>query len=168
LVNLRPFDATYGHSHSNRMVRPDYVATGLLSPANDDRELSPCPTASTMRRFLRFQTELRSPRTGRRLGLFRAIGELESVASWARWNEELLRESLRWFNHNLKVPRRNSHDLRSVFWFRHDASECLNQIWTLVAVLRDEGIWVDLYTCRRPGHIVYRDEHQVAAIPGRR
>jgi len=121
-----------------------------------------------MPRFVRFQTVLQSPDSGCRLGLFRASETLIERYDLPEYADELLRDSLRWFNSNLDVPRLRSQKGRPIFWFRADADECLAQIWNMVAIFNEEGLFVEQRTTRRPGHIVYRDEHQVAAIPGKR
>ena len=121
-----------------------------------------------MQRFIRFQTELRSPLTGRPLGLFRAVDTFYQRYEVPEYATELLDDSLRWFNANLSVPRLGAHRGRPIFWFRTEAEDCLAQIWNMVAVFNEEGLYVEHRTTLRPGHIVYRDEHQIAAIPGKR
>lgn len=121
-----------------------------------------------MQRFIRFQTDLRSPHNGRRLGLFYASTTLQEQYELPDYADEWLRESLRWFNVNLKVPRLPSRQGRPVFWFRTEAEDCLEQIWNLVAIFNAEGLYVEQLTTLRPGHIVYRDDQQIAAIPGKR
>jgi hypothetical protein len=121
-----------------------------------------------MHRFIRFQTELRSPHTGRRLGVFYASTALQERYELPEYTGELLEDSLRWFNYHLKVPRLASRRGRPIFWFRTEAEECLARIWNLVAIFNEEGLYVEHRTTLRPGHIVYRDEYQIAAIPGKR
>lgn len=121
-----------------------------------------------MTRFVRFQTELRSPHTGCRLGLFYASTTLLERYEVPEYAGDLLRESLDWFNYHLTVPRLPSRKGRPIFWFRSEARKCLEQIWNMVAIFNEEGLYVEQRTTLRPGHIVYRDEHQIAAIPGKR
>lgn len=121
-----------------------------------------------MPRFIRFQTELRSPHHGCRLGLFYASTALQERYELPEHTDELLEDTLSWFNHNLKAPRLPSREGRPLFWFRTEAEECLQRIWNLVAIFNEEGLHVEQVTTLRPGQIVYRDEHQIAAIPGKR
>ena len=58
-----------------------------------------------MQRFVRFQTELRSPHNGCRLGLFYATTVLRRSYGLPDYADDLLEESLAWFNKNLRVPR---------------------------------------------------------------
>ncbi len=120
-----------------------------------------------MSRFIRFQTGLRSPENGCRLGVFRAAETLVARYDLPEYADELLRDSLRWFNSNLDVPRLRAQAGRPIFWIRSDAEDCLAQIWNMMAIFNEEGLFVEQRTTRRPGHIVYRDENQIAAIPGR-
>jgi hypothetical protein len=121
-----------------------------------------------MHRFVRFQTELRSPHKGCQLGLFYATTVLRSCYCLPDYADELLQESLVWFDENLTVPRLCGQERRSIFWFDSDAVECLSQIWQMIAIFNAEGLYVEQRTTSRPGHIVYRDSLQIAAIPGRR
>jgi hypothetical protein len=121
-----------------------------------------------MARFIRFQTELPSHLSGCRLGLFVATGELRKRFDVPSYHDELLQETLDWFNENLRVPRLIWRYGRPIFWFRDDADECLGRIWSMITVFNEEGLYIEHLTTLRPGHIVYRDEHQIAAIPGKR
>src|SRR5262245_11027930 len=116
-----------------------------------------------MQRFVRFQTELRSPDSGSRLGLFCATHALRDNYELPAYADELLQESLESFQYNLTVPRLTEE--RSIFWFRSGATECLERIWEMVAIFNMEGLYVQQRTTLRPGCIVYGDELQVAAIP---
>jgi hypothetical protein len=41
-------------------------------------------------------------------------------------------------------------------------------VWPLIAILRDHEIQVQMIRTTDPGIIVYRDEHQIAAVPNQR
>ena len=121
-----------------------------------------------MRPYIRFESELPLGRNRARLGLFRAAGILEDTVELPDYTRELLRESLDWFNKNLKVPRLGSHRGKSVFWFRTDADDLLDRVWELVSLLNQEGMFVHHRTISRPGQITYSDRFQIAAIPERK
>ncbi len=121
-----------------------------------------------MRRFIRFQTDLPSTCNDSRLGLFHATVALDEQFGLPSYADELLRESLNWFNDNLAAPRLPTRCGRCVFWFRTDAEPLLEHIWPLVALLNQEGLYVHQRTTSRPGMIVYADEYQVAAVPEKR
>src|SRR6476659_8441319 len=121
-----------------------------------------------MRHYIRFETNLPLARNRARLGLFRAAGVLEDELNNSDYTQELLRESLDWFNKNLKVPRLSSYRGKCVFWFRTDADKLLERVWELVALLNQEGLYVHQRTTSRPGQITYSDGFQIAAIPERK
>jgi hypothetical protein len=80
----------------------------------------------------------------------------ESVQSCYRDNRD-------WFNRHLHSPRHV--DPESIFWFRADATDCIDHIREMIELYRVAGHDVLMQATRDPGFIVYRDEHQIAAIP---
>ncbi len=118
-------------------------------------------------RYVRFQTQLRGQETDAPLGVFVAAGQVEDLPEVAEYARALLEEYLWWFNRNLTVPCLNNRGSRSVFWFRSNARDFINRVWDLVAVLQEEGVFVQKLWTNSPGMIVYSDEYQIAAIPHR-
>ena len=121
-----------------------------------------------MNAYIRFQTQLRCGNTGRPAGIFVAAGRVEDRQRLPESTRELLRGLLDWFNLNLEVPRLDDDDWRCLFWFRSESQEVIGRLWELAYVLEDEGVFVSKIRTTDPGMIVYRDEHQVAAVPSRR
>ena len=121
-----------------------------------------------METYLRFETAWRCPRSRRPLGVFYAAGELEDCDDLCPTVAERLKRSLDWFSENLIVPQRRLVMRRSVFWFRGSATDVIERIWELVAILDEEAAFVETRSTRRPGAITYKDEQQIAAIPNRR
>ena len=117
--------------------------------------------------YVRFQTQLRCANTGRPAGLFVAAGRLEDSGRLAQRMRELLHEHLTWFNENLAVPSLGDRGWRCVFWFRSDATQLIGRMWDLVAILNEEGVSVKKRWTTDPGMIVYRDDFQIGAVPGR-
>jgi hypothetical protein len=118
--------------------------------------------------YVRFQTNVRCPLTNRPgAGIFVAAGSIQVSPKVPVANRALLQQMLRWFNRNLKVPRLQEQHWRSIFWFTDRSQEFITRLWTLVTLLEDEGISVRKVWTRQPGQIVYRDFHQIAAIPSR-
>jgi hypothetical protein len=117
--------------------------------------------------YIRFETQRQCAHFKRRLGVFRTAGQVEATdlpEATAEW----LRETLKWFHHNLIIPSGDSVDRRGIFWFRGEARDVIERMWDLVVILHDEGVHVDIRHTKYPGRIVYRDDQQVAAIPDRR
>ncbi|MFY7916503.1 MAG: hypothetical protein ACOVPA_17750, partial [Rubrivivax sp.] len=50
-------------------------------------------------------------------------------------------------------------------WFKDTAAEHIRQMRLLADILERHGIQVDMLRTRRPGYVVYEDDHQVAAEP---
>jgi hypothetical protein len=74
-----------------------------------------------------------------------------------------LDELLVWFEANL--PPHDPRSRRAVFWFRSGAAECIDRAWELVFIVQRAGFKVLVLHTDAPGRVVYRDDHQVAALP---
>jgi hypothetical protein len=115
--------------------------------------------------YLRFQTIHPCPTTRWPLGIFRAANYLRASAEdqvvYGDWVEEIYE----WFNSNLAVPPECELDRRAVFWFLPDARKFVSAAWSLAAAYREAGIGVTIRRTDCPGRVVYRDKHQIAAIP---
>jgi hypothetical protein len=116
-----------------------------------------------MSQFIRFQTTIAGDHAHWPIGIFRAANRLRAVEHelLACWFEE----GYEWFNANLAAPELRDLDLRAVFWFRHDARTHIAEAWSLAAAFREAGLGVSIQRTSTPGRILYRDPHQVAAIP---
>jgi hypothetical protein len=121
-----------------------------------------------MSRYIRFHTSVQEAANSKRLGLFRAFGELESSERLDPNFASALRDTLAWFNAHLRVPSLHHEHHRAQFWFRSEAQDFVRRVWDVVAILRESQVIVELHRSDNPGKIIYRDDHQVAAIPTRR
>ncbi len=118
--------------------------------------------------YIRFQTQLQCSNTGRPAGIFVAAGQVEDDTTLPDITRDYLCETLRWFNQNLTVPKLRGEERRGLFWFRCSSQTIICRLWELKYLLEDEGIVVSKVRTHQPGMIVYRDEHQVAAVPSRK
>jgi|GEM_PF-2484035 len=112
--------------------------------------------------FLRFVVEMPE---GGQIGLFRG-GELiddPEILSDSLLSE--MNDTFRWFNKNLKVPRRLPKT--AACWFRADAQESISKLRTLIEIYREAGHHVWMHASLAPGRIVYQDDLQIAAVPFR-
>lgn len=75
---------------------------------------------------------------------------------------ELLEATYAWFNDNVPVPpfEASGWSRDAVAWFKDDATS-VEQIWHLVALLREHGQNVRMLRSRNPGKLLYEDDHQV-------
>ncbi len=120
-----------------------------------------------MATYIRFQTQLRCGWTGRPAGLFVAVGRVEDSPRLSPSTRELLDEHLAWFNTNLLAPSLGERGWRCLFWYRSESKELIRRMWDLVAILREEGVYVNKRWTNSPGQVLYSDRHQIAAIPQR-
>jgi len=114
--------------------------------------------------YLRFETPFRCAHHGRPLGVFHAVSSFRHRANLPEWADEVLEQTLGWFNSNLPVPKSEELDRRAIFWFSRQ-SEAVREMWQLVSLFREEGVPVRMRRTDMPGRIVYRDDLQIAAIP---
>ncbi len=98
------------------------------------------------------------------MGIFYGYSEFEQNGDLPDWWRAWLQDTIDWFNRHLPVPRVSQLDQSAIFWF-DPHSIFVQEMWQLVALLREEGVFVCLRRTRRPGRIVYRDDYQIAAIP---
>jgi hypothetical protein len=86
----------------------------------------------------------------------------------------LLESIYEWFNDHLPCPpfqenlRTGEWTREAVSWFRPEAKEPIQRMWDIVAILREHGLTVRLFTTKHPGWIVYSDRYQVVAETLRR
>jgi len=82
---------------------------------------------------------------------------------------EVVDSAFDWFNQYLPVPpfqekiATRAWTPRAVCWFISQAREPIYRIWDLIAVIRDQGLGVQIFREDDPGKIVYRDDFQVVA-----
>lgn len=119
--------------------------------------------------FIRFVVQRIDEDSCRRGGLFVALGALaDDLFDHER---ERYRETLGWFDVHLARPRRFARARRShpraiaISWFKPGASDHIERMRSMAAILDAHGMHVDVITSRRPGYIVYEDRHQIAAVP---
>jgi hypothetical protein len=80
-----------------------------------------------------------------------------------------LQGALEWLGDCLEAPDDDVELAeRAIFWFRDSAWGHRRVMWTLARLLEAHGIPVELLISPWPGHIVWSDRDQVAAIPHRR
>jgi hypothetical protein len=120
-------------------------------------DLSALPQRDTYLRFIVHDHEVGWTGVFQGRWMIRHATELPaSVQSCYRTNRE-------WFNRRLHSPRR-VHP-KSIFWFRADATACIDRIREMIEMYRVADHEVLMQATRDPGNIVYQDEHQIAAIP---
>ena len=121
--------------------------------------------------FIRFVIANQDEDSGRRQGLFQAADELRASGQMSHSDEQQLDKVEKWFEKNLSVPERLAlsskprRKAQAISWFRATATEHIARMREFQAVLENYDILVDMLRERRPGYVVYEDEHQVLAYP---
>jgi hypothetical protein len=108
-------------------------------------------------------------------GVFQAAYRLMREGKLYEHEVALVRETLDWFNENLKKPNRFTKSKppyyrkkqRAISWFKSSAKKHLSMMRELVAVLENHEVRVHIVRTTRPGYIVYEDEFQVVSEPFR-
>ena len=117
--------------------------------------------------FLRFIVDNRDSHSGSRLGVIRAADVVLGEGRLEIYEEEILKSAFAWLNKNLPTPTKvmESGKNHAISWFKDSANEPIERMWSIVAVLRENGILVDVVRTSNPGRILYEDEWQVFAAP---
>ena len=114
--------------------------------------------------YVRFVLPATHHQTHRACGLFQVAWAVHRRRR-ARIAPSRLDRHIAWFNEHLIAPHFEVQDSRAVFWFRNDAGESLRRARCLATWLRTRGLRVTTLQTGDPGNIIYRDFHQVAAVP---
>jgi hypothetical protein len=123
--------------------------------------------------FVRFVIKQHDPDSGRRQGLFQAVGELREAGLLSAQDFECLESIREWFSENLKRPSRLAVSSRphrkaqAISWFKDTATQHITKMREFQQVLEQYGLAVDMITAKRPGYILYEDEFRVATYPFR-
>jgi hypothetical protein len=121
--------------------------------------------------FIRFVVDDIDRSSGKRSGVFQAAYALRNSGRLPEYDEARLADALRWFGRHLRKParltrsRRPHREARAICWFKRGAVAHLARIHEVRHLLDAYGIRVDMIVSRRPGYVVYEDEHQLAAYP---
>ena len=119
-----------------------------------------------MARFVRIIVHQRIKGNPRRSGPFTAAYYLRDKEELLPSDRERIDLSLGWFEAELTIPPRGSIPPSAIFWYA-DLGPFSERMWELVQILREHDFTAQLITARFIGKVVYRDKHQLAAIPPR-
>jgi hypothetical protein len=123
--------------------------------------------------FLRFAIDERDSDSGRGLGIFHAAGRLRDEGDLEHWEREILYDTRDWFNDHLEKPTRFTASKppyyrkqpKAIAWFKDTATDHLERIHQMIAVLERHGVIVRTYRTERVGYVVYEDQFQIVAEP---
>lgn len=121
--------------------------------------------------YIRFVIHALDPDSGRRQGLFQALGELASAGKLAVHEQAVYEATRSWFAQHLAAPDALSRSRKSgahnvaLSWFKPSATEHIARMRAFAAILENHDVAVDIVKHDRLGYIVYEDDHQIAAVP---
>jgi len=125
---------------------------------------------------LRFVLTRPHPDTGVKDGLFGAAYELRRGNQTSVADQKILEDLLTWFEANLAIPVRFNRSkskgyyrrkTAGISWLKPTASQHLAKMRELAAVLEKNGYQVSQMSTRKPGYVIFEDDHQVIAEPFR-
>jgi len=107
------------------------------------------------------------------LGIFHAVRYLREdgkLYSYEEAQHDIIRQ---WFNENLQKPTRFTASKppfyrkknKAISWFKDSAHQHIAHARSLVAILQNHGVSVQMLKTERVGYVVYEDEHQIVAEP---
>jgi hypothetical protein len=121
--------------------------------------------------YLRFVIHYNDRDSGRRQGLFQALGTLYHSGKLSSGHKQEYERLRSWFSEHLEAPERFARSTKThakkvaLSWFKDSALEHIARMRAMAEILEAHDIVVDEIRTERPGYIVYDDEHQVAAEP---
>lgn len=121
--------------------------------------------------LIRFVTDARHAPYGHRSGILQAAYGLLADGGPADPQQAELRSLVDWFERHLAKPSRFTVSRypraqeTAISWIRGSAREHVVRLRRLVALVEAAGIAVTELRTRRPGYVVYEDDHQVVALP---
>jgi hypothetical protein len=121
--------------------------------------------------YLRFVVHCRDEDSGRRQGLFQALGAIYDSRKLSDGHRQEYERIRTWFGEHLERPDRFARSSKThakkvaLSWFKHTAVEHIAGMRAMAQILEAHGVVVDEIRTDRPGYIVYDDEYQIAAEP---
>jgi hypothetical protein len=114
--------------------------------------------------LIRFVVHQKLPGFSRQVGLFSAAGYLRDQGELDKGDRARLDMILSWFSEHLYTPLADEIPSQAIFWYYQD-SPMVRPMWALANIIKEYNFYVELIKTSSAGRVVYKDEHQVAAIP---
>ncbi|HEX8248541.1 MAG TPA: hypothetical protein VF599_10240 [Pyrinomonadaceae bacterium] len=123
--------------------------------------------------FIRFIVKyFNQPAKREETGIFRAADYVRDFTEIRAAEKENLQKLIEWFDENLPVPEfyddpaKRSEEQHTYFWFKTSATEFLDNMNALAAILEENGIKVERLTAAEtPGKLIFEDYCQIAVVP---
>ncbi len=123
--------------------------------------------------YVRFVVEIKDERSGRRKGVFAALGVFKKNPEVNAQDYNSYRALVDWFNENLDMPSKFNRSSKpnakpkALSWYKDSATEYIQKTREVAELLIKYGIEVEMLKTNRTGHIVYESETQIVAEPYR-
>lgn len=121
--------------------------------------------------YIRFVVDIQDERSGRRKGVFAALGVFKKNSDVSKEDYKRYRELAEWFNENLDMPKKFNRSSKphatpkAISWFKDSASDYISKTREVASLLEKYGINVTMIKTNRPGYIVYESDNQIIAEP---
>ena len=123
--------------------------------------------------FIRFIVKYYNQQTKREeTGIFRAADYIRDFSEISTDEKENLQNLITWFDAHLPVPEfyddpaKRSEERHTYFWFKAGATEFLDRMSALSAILERNSVEVERLRAERvPGELVFEDYCQIAVVP---
>lgn len=121
--------------------------------------------------YIRFVVDIKDERSGRRKGVFAALGVFKKTPEVSGQDYSSYRKLVEWFNENLDMPNKFNRSSRSnakpkaLSWYKDSATKYIQKTREVAELLTKYGIEVEMLKTNRPGYIVYESETQIVAEP---
>lgn len=124
--------------------------------------------------FVRFVVSRKDPDSEVSQGVFAAAYDLRHSGQLNPHEIEEMDDAVAWFAENLEKPSRFNRTTskgfhrrvaKGISWFKPTATEHIDQIRRMAAVMDEHGWLVSMIKTRNPGYVVYEDDDQVVAEP---
>jgi hypothetical protein len=105
-------------------------------------------------------------------GVFRAADYVRDFSEIGADEKKDLQKLIAWFDEHLPVPEfyddptKRSEEQHTYFWFKTSATEFLEAMNSLTAILERNGVKAERLRAEKvPGELVYEDYCQIAVVP---
>lgn len=120
--------------------------------------------------YIRFESFRKMETSAARLGIFQVAIQLRDSGKLNSYEQDILEDNLKWLNTHLKSPEclREEHNFRAICWFHFRAARPIEKVRTIMEILKEYGVQIEMVKTKDPGVIIYKDGWQVVAKPRKR
>jgi len=119
------------------------------------------------RQRIRFIATMIDRESGVEEGIFQVACRLRDDWEVPTFQREELRSLLQWFELHLPnpAPLAQVRNKSAISWFKSESKECISRVWSMVHILKENGVVISKIATGNPGYVIYEDEWQLVARP---